>query len=70
MQIDFDKYGEDYSYYVLFEAFANYDAFLMERHFMSLLGTRDPHKGYNYKDNSNEFSLSYYREHKIKNEGR
>ena len=65
MQQDFDNYPFDYSYYVLFEAYAAYDAFMMEKHFMSLLGTRDPEKGYNYKDNSNEFSLDGFRKHKI-----
>lgn len=65
MQADFNTYGNDFSYYVLFEAFAAYDAFLMEKHFMSLLETRNPSKGYNYKDNSNDFSLDYYRERKV-----
>lgn len=65
MQADFNTYGNDYSYFVLFEAFAAYDAFLMERHFMSLLDTRNPEKGYNHKDNSNNFSLTYFREHKV-----
>lgn len=60
MQEDYDRYGLDYSYYILFEAYASYDAFLMEKHFMSLLKTRDPSYGYNVNDNSNDFSLDDY----------
>ena len=65
MQQDFNDYPVDYSYYVLFEAFAAYDAHLMEKHFMSLLGTRDPEKGYNFNDNSCEFSLDNFRKRKV-----
>lgn len=60
MQADYNEFGGEYYYYVLFSAFAGYDAFQMERHFMSLLGTRDPEKGYNSSDNSKEFSLSNF----------
>lgn len=66
MQDDFNKYGGDYSYFVLFEARESYDAFLMEKHFMSLLNTRNPNNGYNYKDHTNDFTLAYYREHKVR----
>lgn len=65
MQDDFDEYGGDYSYFILFEAYAAYDAFEMEKHFMSLLGTRNPDVGYNYKDNSNDFSLKNLKRHKL-----
>ncbi|MBR6351725.1 MAG: helix-turn-helix domain-containing protein, partial [Firmicutes bacterium] len=58
MQSDFNTYGGEYVYYVLFRAYAAYDAFSMERHFMSLLNTRDPQKGYNSGDVSKDFSLS------------
>lgn len=64
MQNDFDEFGDDYSYYVLFEAYASYDAFMMEKHFMSLLNTRNPLVGYNYKDNSNDFSINDFKEHR------
>ena len=66
MQNDFDEYGGNYSYFILFEAYASYDAFAMEKNFMSLLGTRNPEVGYNYKDNSNEFSLKDFKKHKIR----
>ena len=66
MQEDFNKYGNDYSYYILFKAYANYDAFLMEKHFMSLLKTRNPEHGYNCNDNSKEFSLDNYKRRKVK----
>lgn len=65
MQDDFNKYGGDYSFYILFEAYAAYDAHLVERHFMSLLDTRNPAHGYNYKDLSKGFTLENYKEHKI-----
>ena len=61
MQADFDQYGGEYSYYVLFGAYAAYDAFLMERHFMTLLDTRNPEKGYNSNDNSHGFDLSAFK---------
>ena len=63
MQDDYDKYGKNYSYFILFEAYASYDAFMMEKNFMSLLDTRNPQKGYNYKDWSNNFSLDCFKEH-------
>lgn len=69
MQDDFNEYGNDYSYYILFEAYASYDAFMMERHFMSLLDSRDPNKGYNYGDNSLKFSLDDYKENKLNAKG-
>ena len=65
MQNDFNTYGGDYVYYILFRAYAAYDAFSMERHFMSLLNTRDPQKGYNGGDVSKDFSLSNYRKNRI-----
>lgn len=66
MQNDYNKYGGDYFYYVLFNAYAAYDAFMMERHFMSLLGTRDETRGYNAGDNSLEFSLDNFKRHNAK----
>lgn len=66
MQEDFNLFGGEYYYYVLFSACAAYDAFMMERHFMSLLGTRDESRGYNCRDNSKDFSLSNYRRYKAK----
>lgn len=69
MQDDFNEYGNDYSYYILFEAYASYDAFMMEKHFMSLLDSRDPNKGYNYGDNSLKFSLDDYKENKLNAKG-
>jgi len=64
MQADYNEYGGEYFYFVLFGAYAAYDAFLAERLFMSLLGTRDLEKGYNSTDNSKEFALSNYRRKK------
>jgi len=61
MQDDYNRYGGEYSYYILFNAYAAYDAFLMERHFMTLLDSRNPQNGYNSQDNSNNFSLSQFR---------
>ena len=63
MQDDYNQYGGSYSYFVVFEAYASYDAFMMEKNFMSLLDTRNPQKGYNYKDWSNNFSLDCFKEH-------
>lgn len=60
MQADYNAYGGEYFYYVLFSAYAAYDAFMAERLFMSLLGTRDPARGYNSGDSSKEFSLKNY----------
>jgi group I intron endonuclease len=65
MQKDFDLYGNDYSYFVLFEAYYGYDAFMAEKHFMSLLNSRDEKIGYNYKDQSHNFSIKNFREHKL-----
>lgn len=63
MQEDCDKHGCDYSYFILFETNVAQDAFLMEKHFMSLLGTRDKTKGYNYNDGSSDFDLDDYCEY-------
>jgi group I intron endonuclease len=65
MQDDFNNFGGDYFYYVLFKAYAAYDAFMMERIFMSLLDTRNEMKGYNTEDNSKNFSLDNYKRVKI-----
>ena len=61
MQADYDKYGGGYNYYVLFRANNGSDAFMMEGHFMSLLGTRNPEKGYNAKDHTKEFTLENFK---------
>ena len=65
MQDDFNRFGGEYAYYILFRACAAYDAFSMEKHFMSLLNTRDPQKGYNSGDRSKQFALSDYRKLKV-----
>lgn len=61
MQDDFNQQGGEFFYYVLFSAGVAYDAFKMEKHFMSLLGTRDPSKGYNTDDRSKNFALSTFK---------
>lgn len=51
MQSDFDKYGEDYSLYILDEIKSFTDR-SKERKWMTELKTYQRDKGYNYKDRS------------------
>ena len=67
MQKDFDIYGDNLSFFILYDShgFSGVVSFHIERLFMEILGTRDPSKGYNYKDPTRPFRLSDLREYKI-----
>ena len=56
MQEDFDRYGEDYTCYVL-ERIETYAHRNHEYLWMEALHTRDPEHGYNFKDQKAEFDL-------------
>ena len=61
MQQDFDQYGNDYSLFILYDSKQSgnmtCECKTIESLFMTILDTRNPDKGYNYKDNSNDFYL-------------
>lgn len=59
MQNDYNKFGEDYSVCILQDHLLP-DALRtkFEHLYMTILGTRDPEKGYNYLDITNDFDLS------------
>ena len=65
MQEDFDKYGDDYSYFTLYRTSHNLEAFKIEKMHMDLLHTRHPEYGYNYNDITHDFSLCYLTEHHV-----
>lgn len=65
LQRDFDKYGCDISYFVLSEAINESEARNQEKLFMTILQTRNPAFGYNYKDHTFDFDLSRYKEYKL-----
>ena len=65
MQSDFDEYGDDYSYFILFLSSNTREVFDREKDYMSMLRTRDPEYGYNYKDHSYDFSLDELEEYKV-----
>lgn len=56
MQSDFDKCGEDYSYFKLGEI-KEFSERYLERVWMEVLHSRDIAHGYNSCDNSNPFDL-------------
>ena len=68
MQRDYEHYGNDYSLFILYDTLLQKkyikDCRMIERLFMTLLGTRDPEKGYNYRDGK-DFSLDKLQEYKI-----
>lgn len=49
MQEDFDKYGEDYSFYII-DAIPTRREAWREYYWMARFGSYDKEKGYNYKD--------------------
>lgn len=59
LQRDYDCCGHDLSFCILAECASGSPEIIkhMERLFMSLLDTRNPDKGYNYKDPSCEFDI-------------
>lgn len=65
MQDDCNRYGFDYSLFVLDdERSYSYDKHKSESYYQLLFGTRDPERGYNYKEiphNDNIFSYDEYR---------
>ena len=65
MQKDFDEYGDDYSYFIVYVSNYEREAFEREKLVMNLLRTRDPKYGYNYKEWSKDFSLDDFKEHKV-----
>ena len=65
MQEDFNKYGDDYSYFILYQSTDSFEVSKQEKMYMGLLRTRDPEKGYNYKDITRDVSLDQFQEHKI-----
>lgn len=65
MQEDCDRYGCDYSYFVLSETHDGYEARSQEKLFMTILGTRCPNLGYNYKDHTYDFSLERCKEFRV-----
>ena len=56
MQADFDRYGDDYTVYIL-EHLKSYAERDHEHLWMEALHSRDPERGYNDRDRSNGFSL-------------
>lgn len=67
MQSDFYKYGDDFSFCILHDFYRRDEGalYLVERMFMTILKTRNPEYGYNYKDNSTDFKLDSVTFHKI-----
>lgn len=66
MQEDYDRFGCDYSVFILdtIDSFADRNK---EFYWMDILSTRDPERGYNQKDASNTRSLSRFKEYHLKN---
>ena len=65
MQEDYETFGDDYSYYILY---ASTDDFLVreqEKVFMGLLKTRDPQFGYNTKDRTNDVTLKNFKRYSV-----
>lgn len=70
LQQDHDRYGDDYTVFVLYQGnVIGQDLKRIEQTFMSLLHTRNPERGYNDKDPSSEFCLSKCSQVKIPQEG-
>jgi len=69
MQEDFDTYGNDLSFFILFDSHKPGDTasycFDIEKLYIEILGTRNPDKGYNYKEPSKSFDLNDLKEYKI-----
>lgn len=57
MQADYDTFGGDYTFFKL-EEITRYDDRVREYVWMDLLQTRNPAKGYNFKDKSSSFDLN------------
>lgn len=67
MQADYDNYGDDYSFAILYSGPRSIGnaLFQIEKMYMTILGTRNPSKGYNYKDITHDFDISTKRFYKI-----
>lgn len=70
MQADYDNYGGDYSFSILYDSPRDIGTalFQIEKMYMTILGTRNPATGYNYKDITQDFDISAKRFHKIPQE--
>ena len=68
MQEDYFHYGDDYSFCILADIPIRefyVSATKLEAMYMSLLNTRNPKYGYNYKDWTNDFDFSKVRRYRI-----
>lgn len=65
MQADYDKYGDGYSYYILYASSEERVVRDKEKEFMSILHTRDPQIGYNFKDWTKDLTLDKFHRNKV-----
>lgn len=61
MQSDYNKFGDNFSIYILFDGEVEKETLLLlERLFMTALKSKDPSFGYNEQDKANEIALSQF----------
>lgn len=59
MQEDYYRFGEDYSFYILERCPKDVQQLIRREYlWMDVLHTRDPERGYNYKDWTNPFDIT------------